>query len=98
MVTNESSCLRIAAQFRSREDELPGSLPTGIRIFAVEGKRQRGSTIALFQISIMERLNLPQVFLKRLEQLVRQHGDPILHTFGVPDHDLPLSEVDILDP
>lgn len=45
----------------------------------------------------MHNLDLSQVLMQGCNQAIRQHGDAVLHAFGVAHQDFMLIEVDVFD-
>jgi hypothetical protein len=88
---------RIARQGRRREDVLPSPLGGSVGILPCQRVRQVDPSEASPQILLVLLLDLgqavPQIRLERR----RQHGHPVLGALAVPDGDLVVGEVDVLD-
>lgn len=80
------------------EDPLPGPIPAGRRVFTLECGGHVDGTEPIFEVVFVKPFDAHQVTLESVLGASGQDGDAILLTFSIPDDDLVLGEIELLDP
>jgi len=97
MAAGDAGRTRVGAEAVGRKCILPAPFCVGVGIFALQSKGEVDGSITFFQITLVQLFDSGQVRLKRLAQLVGQHGDAVFHAFAFADDDLALGKVEVFD-
>jgi len=80
------------------EEVLPGRFPAGVRVFTLEGARQRdpaGAIVEVLAVLLADALDLARDVGDEPDG---KHGDPLVSALAAPHRDFVALEIDILDP
>ena len=88
---------RVDGEFFCRENILPGKLTPGVGIFPVEGVGEVDGTATQGKVLIVQEADLLQMQPQRLEKAIGKLCDPVILSLPVPNDDLAVCKVEILE-
>src|ERR1700730_12592255 len=89
---------RVSRKFTRWKNVLPRPGTVRVWIFALQSEGQINSAPLFCQVLLMNLLHTFKMQLERPAQLIRQHGHSVAQSFSVPNNNMPIAKVDILNP
>ena len=97
MMPHDLSRERVPGTLGSRKDILPGPFLSGMRVFASQGLWQGNFAISIPQILLVKGLYIRYMNLEGWNERFRQNSGPVFFALAIPDNDLVIAKIDILD-